>query len=97
MPDLFGQRAHGAPAPRKDVIAAQKQLTSKGFRGELPGQYVIKTLVSIERDELSPRVSESELLSAKVRGRPVADHYVVETVLYDAAAVKTLERWGMEG
>ena len=81
--------------PRKQVSAALNRLNSGGLRGKFPGQYLIKDLVVVERNELDPKVTDEKLIDSRVRGRPVVEHYIVETVVGDEGLVEhTIERDG---
>ena len=81
--------------PRAQISAALRRLKSKGLRGPIPGQYLAKNLMTVERNELDAGVSEDAIRQARFSGRSVADHYIVETVLEeDGTTHHVVERNG---
>ena len=91
------ERRNASHSPRIEVNDAQRRLNRKGLRSERPGEYIVKELVDVERNELDPGVPNDALVRSRFTGRSVVDNYIVETVLSDSGAIThTIERDGQQ-
>ena len=80
---------------RTQVSAAQRRMNSKGLRGQVPDEYAVKDLVEVARDPLDPDLDEDAILRARVTGRSIVDHYIIETTLReDGSVVHAIEKDG---
>ena len=80
---------------RQQLHTAVVQISRPGRRGPLPGQYTATERVSIERSQLDPGVSDDAVFEARMRDRPIVDHYIVQIILHDDDRVEvTIERGG---